>query len=92
MIVINVLDTLKILTIFHKYFGDQCDSPAAADFFYMRESLLSYFISRNALTDGYTEGLDELEPALVKLQSMYEKIYTENQQLYQQIDSGDLIA
>lgn len=88
MIVINVLLCIEVLTIFHKYYEDQYllnedeRSSEAQKFFDIRESLLSYLISRDALTDAYTEGLDVLEPGLRYIQDLYVGMYNEEKDVY----------
>lgn len=93
MIIINVLPCLEVLTVFHKYYEDQYSldenqqSSEAQKFFSVRESLLSYLISRDALTDAYTEGLDVLEPGLRYIQDLYFEKYNEEKDVYFVTDS-----
>ena len=88
MIIINVLPCLEVLTIFHKYYEDQYSlendqrAPEVQQFFYVRTSLLSYLISRDALTDAYVEALDELEPNLRYIQDLYFEKYNEEKDIY----------
>lgn len=88
MIIINVLPCMEVLTIFHKYYEDQYllnedeRSLEAQKFFDVRELLLSYIISRDALTDAYTEGLDVLEPGLRYIQDLYLEMYNEEKDVY----------
>ena len=77
MLVINVLNCLEALTLLHQRHMNQQDweeskqTKEAHHFFYARESILSYLISQNALTIGYTEAPAELEPNLNFLQNIY---------------------
>lgn len=88
MVIINVLPCLEVLTILHKYYEDQYGldenecSLEAQKFFDSRESLLSYLISKDALTDAYTEGLDVLEPSLRYIQDLYFETYNEEKDVY----------
>lgn len=88
MVIINVLPCLEVLTVFHKYYEDQYllkddeRSSEAQKFFSVRESLLSYLISRDALTDAYTEGLDILESSLQYIQDVYLEMYNEQKDIY----------
>ena len=88
MVIINVLPCLEVLTILHKYYEDQYllnedeRSSEAQKFFNVRQSLLSYLISRDALTDAYAEGLDILESSLLYIQDVYLEMYNEQKDIY----------
>ena len=88
MVIINVLPCLEVLTILHKYYEDQYlldkdqQSLESQKFFSVRESLLSFLISRDALTDAYVEGLDVLESSLRYVQDLYLEMYNEEKDVY----------
>lgn len=88
MIIVDILECLRVLTILNKYFEDQFEldddqrSPNARGFFRIRQSILSYLICRDALTDAYTQVPDELEESLVVIQDIYNEIYSERPEIY----------
>lgn len=88
MVIINVLPCLEVLNILHKYYEDQYlldkdqQSLESQKFFSVRESLLSFLISRDALTDAYVEGLDVLESSLRYVQDLYLEMYNEEKDVY----------
>ena len=88
MIIVDILSCIKALTVFHKYFEDQYDmeddkrSPNAREFFRIRQSILSYLICKDALTEAYTGFPNELEEYLMFIQNLYNEIYEENLEIY----------
>lgn len=77
MIVINTLNCLEAMTLLHQHHANQQDwdeskqTEEARHFFYVRESILSYLISQNALTLGFAEAPGVLETNLNFLQNIY---------------------
>ena len=100
MIMLNVLNCLKSLTLLHKFHEKEYEmeeskrSPDAKRFFYVRSSLLSYMICKDALTDAFVEAADELEDNLRYLQDLHKNTYNEDPKVYvvTETERGPIVA
>lgn len=86
MITIDIPNTLLTLIRLHNLFKNEYESenqtPQAQLFFNSRATLLSYLISRDALTNLILLAEDELARSLDTIQQMHLNLLGENVQLY----------
>lgn len=86
MITIDIPNTLSVLIRLHNHHKNEYDSenqtPQAQLFFNSRATLLSYMISRDALTDLSISAEDDLIRSLETIQQMYLTLFNESVKLY----------
>ena len=86
MITVDIPNTLLTLIRLHDLFKNEYESeeqtPQAQLFFNNRATLLSYLISRDALTDLSISAEDDLIRSLETIQQMHLNLFNERIKLY----------